>query len=104
MITLRDRARALEDRYAFEQTIQFRAEARRNKLVGLWAGQLLGKENPIAYAEEFAIWAVEHHDDQHLLKRLREEFAAAEVRFDEVDLAGRLAKMLAEVLEDMRTV
>lgn len=102
MITLRDRARALEDRYAFEQTIQFRAEARRNKLVGLWAGQLLGKANPIAYAEEFAVWAVEHHDDQHLLARLREEFSAAEVRFDEVDLAGHLHEMLAEVLEDMR--
>ncbi|MBP2549390.1 hypothetical protein J2858_002313 [Neorhizobium galegae] len=102
MITLRDRARALENRYAFEQTLQFRAEARRNKLLGLWAGQLLGKDNPIAYAEEFAIWAVENPNDQHLLNRLRDEFAAAEVRFDEVDLAGRLNQMLAEVLEDMR--
>jgi hypothetical protein len=32
--------------------MQFKAEARRNKLVGLWAAELMGKDDPAAYAKE----------------------------------------------------
>lgn len=102
MITLQDRARALEDRFAHEEAAQFRAAARRNKLIGLWAGQLLGKPNPIAYAEEFAAWAVEHREDNELTARLRGEFAAAALVLDEQDLATRMQQMLLETLADMR--
>ncbi|SIR00782.1 hypothetical protein SAMN05880590_110101 [Rhizobium sp. RU35A] len=102
MITLHDRALALENRFAYEEGEQFRATARRNKLIGLWAGQLLGKSNPIAYAEEFAAWAVEHHDDKAMTARLRSEFAAAALVLDEQDLATRMREMLLETLAEMR--
>lgn len=38
-----DRERAFESKFAHDADMQFRAEARRNKLVGLWAAGLLGK-------------------------------------------------------------
>ncbi|WP_375173040.1 DUF1476 domain-containing protein [Pseudooceanicola sp.] len=54
MSTFDDRENAFENKYAHDQEMQFRAESRRNKLLGLWAAELLGKtgEDANAYARE----------------------------------------------------
>lgn len=54
MTTFEDRANAFENKFAHDAEMQFKAEARRNKLVGLWAAGLLGKtgEEADAYALE----------------------------------------------------
>ena len=43
MTTFDDRENAFEAKFAHDTEMQFRAEARRNKLVGLWAAEMLGK-------------------------------------------------------------
>ncbi|MES2432941.1 MAG: DUF1476 domain-containing protein [Pseudomonadota bacterium] len=52
MTTFDDREHAFENKYAHDAEMQFRAEARRNKLTGLWAAGLLGKtgDEAAAYA------------------------------------------------------
>ena len=40
-MSLNDRERDFESRYAHDQELRFRIEARRNKLLGLWAAELL---------------------------------------------------------------
>jgi len=50
MTTFKDRENAFENKFAHDAEMQFRAEARRNKLVGLWAAELLGKKGPDADA------------------------------------------------------
>ncbi|NBZ87052.1 DUF1476 domain-containing protein [Stagnihabitans tardus] len=54
MTTFDDRENAFESKFAHDAEMQFRAEARRNKLVGLWAAELLGKsgDDAAAYAVE----------------------------------------------------
>lgn len=54
MSTFDDRENAFENKFAHDAEMQFRAEARRNKLVGLWAAGLMGKtgEDAAAYAIE----------------------------------------------------
>lgn len=54
MTTFDDRENAFENKYAHDQEMQFRAEARRNKLLGLWAAELMGKtgEDAAEYARE----------------------------------------------------
>jgi hypothetical protein len=54
MTTFDDRENAFENKFAHDAEMQFRAEARRNKLVGLWAAELLGKsgDEAAAYALE----------------------------------------------------
>ncbi len=49
-----DRENAFENKFAHDSQMQFRAEARRNKLTGLWAAGLLGKsgDDATAYAME----------------------------------------------------
>ncbi len=54
MPTFDERENAFENKYAHDAEMQFKAEARRNKLLGLWAAELLGKsgDDAEAYAKE----------------------------------------------------
>ena len=47
-----DRENAFENKFAHDAEMQFKAEARRNRLVGVWAAELMGKDDPAAYAKE----------------------------------------------------
>ncbi|WP_425038916.1 DUF1476 domain-containing protein [Primorskyibacter sp. S187A] len=54
MSTFDDRESAFENKFAHDAEMQFKAEARRNKLLGLWAADLMGKsgDEAEAYAKE----------------------------------------------------
>ncbi|MFD1158154.1 DUF1476 domain-containing protein [Roseovarius aestuarii] len=54
MTTFDDRENAFENKYAHDEQMNFKAEVRRNKLLGLWAAELLGKtgEDADNYAKE----------------------------------------------------
>ena len=50
MTTFDDRESAFENKFAHDEEMKFKAEARRNKLLGLWAASLLGKDGDEAQA------------------------------------------------------
>lgn len=53
MTTFDERERGFESKFAHDQDVEFRAAARRNRLLGRWAGEMLGKsgEELDAYAK-----------------------------------------------------
>jgi hypothetical protein len=57
MSTFDDREHAFEAKFAHDAEMQFKAEARRNKLAGLWAAELLGKSGQ--EAADYAITVVQ---------------------------------------------
>lgn len=52
MTTFNDREKGFESKFAHDAEMQFKAMARRNRLLGMWAASLLGKTG--AEAEEYA--------------------------------------------------
>ena len=54
MTTFDNREKAFENKYAHDAEMQFKAEARRNKLLGLWAAEMMNKtgDDADAYARE----------------------------------------------------
>ncbi len=54
MSTFEDRQNAFENKFAHDADMQFKAEARRNKLLGQWAAELMGKTGDAVddYAKE----------------------------------------------------
>ena len=50
MSTFDDREHAFENKFAHDAEMLFKAEARRNKLLGLWAAELMGKTGDAAAA------------------------------------------------------
>ncbi len=67
MTTFDERERAFEKKFEHDQELQFKANARRNKMLGLWAAGLMGKTgaDAEAYAKELVVADMEkpgHHD------------------------------------------
>jgi len=79
MTTFDDREHAFEAKFAHDSEMQFRAEARRNKLVGLWAAGLLGKSG--AAAEDYAMSVVSADFEEAGIEDVVRKVAA--------DLAGK---------------
>ncbi len=67
-----DRENAFENKFAHDAEMQFKAEARRNKLVGLWAAELMGKDgdDATAYAREVIKADFEEAGDEDVYRKL----------------------------------
>lgn len=103
MSTFDDRERAFENKYAHDQEMQFKAVARRNKALGLWAAGLLGKSGTAA--EEYALEVVkadfEEAGHEDVFRKVQADLAGraddAEIRRQmEALLNAAKAELLAE--------
>ncbi len=94
MTTFNDREKAFENKFAHDEEMQFRAVARRNRLLGLWAASLLGKtgEEAEAYAREVvkADFAEEGHEDV-----FRKLVADLDYRADAPTIRSKMVELLA---------
>ena len=72
MSTFDDREHAFEAKYALDAEMQFKAAARRDKLVGLWAAGLMGKseEDAKAYAADVVGEDLKHAGDEDVYEKL----------------------------------
>ena len=72
MSTFDERESAFENKYAHDAEMQFKAEARRNKLLGLWAADLLGKSGDEAaeYATEVVKSDFEEAGDEDVYRKV----------------------------------
>jgi hypothetical protein len=99
MSALLKRARALEDKFAHEQEFMFKAQARRNNLIGLWAAAIMHSDDAKAYAEELTHATVT--DPTGVAARLRRDFDAAGIAVLDDEIQSRMAAVLKAVAQDM---
>ena len=95
MSTFDDRENAFENKFAHDAEMQFKAEARRNKLLGLWAADLLGKtgDEAEAYAKEVVKADFEEAGDEDVYRKL---FTDIGHLADEATIRSKMVQMLAE--------
>lgn len=81
MTTFDKRKDAFESKFAHDQELRFKTEARRNKLLGLWAAGLLGKSgaDADAYAREVVAADFEKAGDEDVFAKVRRDFDAGGV-------------------------
>ncbi len=72
MTTFDERESAFENKYAHDEEMAFKAEARRNKLLGLWAAELMGKsgDDADAYAKEVIIADFEEAGHEDVVRKV----------------------------------
>ena len=72
MTTFDDRENAFENKYAYDEEMKFRAQARCNKLLGLWAAELLGKtgDDADAYAKEVVLSDFEEAGHEDVVRKV----------------------------------
>ena len=92
MTTFDDRENAFENKYAHDEEMKFRAEARANKLLGLWAAELMGKTGSDAsdYAVEVVKADFEEAGHEDVVRKvagdLGDKATADEIRAKRADL------------------
>ncbi|MHA1538331.1 MAG: DUF1476 domain-containing protein [Alphaproteobacteria bacterium] len=78
MTTFDDREKGFEAKYKHDKEFNFKAGARRNKLLGLWAAELLGLEGDAgdAYAREVIESDFEEPGDDDVLRKVHGDLEA----------------------------
>ncbi|CAH0341091.1 DUF1476 domain-containing protein [Rhizobium sp. CECT 9324] len=102
MSGISDREKAFENKFAHDQELRFKAEARRNKLIGLWAAGLLGKEDADAYAKEVVAADFEEAGDEDVLRKLRADLTAGGVSITDEELRAKMTEYLVVAVEQIQ--
>lgn len=93
MTTFDDREHAFESKFAHDAEMQFRAEARRDKLLGLWAAGLLGKsgDDAAAYALTVVNSDFEEAGTEDVVRKVAADLAG---KASADDIRAKLAELL----------
>ena len=70
MNTFEDRTKGFEAKFKQDADLQFKLSAKRNKLIGEWASQVLQKENKEEYVKEVRQAALEKAGDEDIIEKL----------------------------------
>jgi hypothetical protein len=93
-----DRGRAQEKKFQISQELEFKAQARRNKRLGLWAAGLMGLSGAEADAYAASVIASDMAEagDHDVFKKVRADFDAKGVTQSDHQLRTRMDELLAE--------
>lgn len=98
MTTFDDRERAFESMYARDQEMQFKVVARRNRLLGTWAAELMGLTAVEAesYAKDVVRADFEEAGDEDVIRKLLGDLTSAGVDIDDARIRDALEQKAIE--------
>ena len=93
-----DRKRGEEAKFAFDEEKAFKIAARRNRLLGHWAAEMMGlnAEETDAYAKSVVQADFEEAGDEDVIRKLLGDLTTANVEIDESDVRTALEEKLVE--------
>ena len=103
MTTFDDREKALENKFSHDMELQFKARARKNKMLGLWAAGLMGKSgaDAEAYAKEIVLANFEKPGENDVLHKLMKDLAAAGKPTEEHTIRRQSERLMVEAKEQI---
>ncbi|MEL7481549.1 MAG: DUF1476 domain-containing protein [Pseudomonadota bacterium] len=98
-----DRRKGEESRYAMDEALKFKVMARRNKLLGLWAADLLGLSgaDAEAYAKTVVMADLEEPGDEDVFRKVRQDFDAKGVDRTDARIRDHMAELLPVAREQI---
>lgn len=102
MTTFDKREDAFERQFAHDEELKFKAEARRNKLLGLWAAEKLGKSGAEAdaYAKEVVAADFEEAGDADVVRKVLGDLSANGVT--EQEIRAKMTDLLATAVAQVK--
>ncbi len=103
MTTFDEREKAYEAKLAHDEELKFKANVRRNKLLGLWAAEKLGKAGKAAeaYAGTLVAAQLEGDDEEAAFRKIRADFDAAGVAQSDHQIRREMQDLLAAAMNDV---
>ena len=105
MTTFDKRKDAFENKFAHDQELRFKAEARRNKLLGSWAAELLGKKgaDADAYVRSVIESDFEQAGEEDVFRKIRRDFDAAKVAQSDHQIRRTMEEMMQKAIAQIRS-
>lgn len=103
-MALEDREDTFEKKFAHDEELRFKATARRNKLLGLWAAEKLGKTGPDAdaYAKEVIMADFEEAGDHDVFRKIRGDFDAANVTQSDHQIHRTMDELMQKAIAEIK--
>ena len=104
MTTFDDRKDAFEKKFAHDEELRFKATARRNKLLGLWAAEKLGKSgaDADAYAKSVVLADFEEAGDDDVVRKIKKDLEAGGVASSEGEIKTRMLDLLEKAVDEVK--
>jgi hypothetical protein len=104
MTTFDKREEAFENKFAHDEELRFKATARRNKLLGLWAAEKLGLAGDEAnvYAKSVVMSDFEEAGDNDVVRKVLGDFGAAHVSVSEQQIRMTMHELLGRAVREIR--
>ena len=105
MSTFDRRQEAFESKFAHDEELRFKAVARRNKLLGLWAAEKIGLDADKAqdYAKEVVRADFEEPGDEDVFRKIRRDFDEAGVEQSDHQIRRTMDELLHQAAEQIKT-
>lgn len=99
-----DRKRAQEKRFELDQELEFRAQARRAKLVGRWAAELMGMSGEPAetYAKSVVLADLEEAGEEDLFRKVKADLVQKNVAPSDHVIRAKMAEFLDDAREQIK--
>jgi hypothetical protein len=104
MATFDQRKDAFENKFAHDEELRFKAMARRNKLLGLWAAEKLGKSgaDAEAYAKSVVLADFEEAGDEDVVRKVKADFAAGNIAAGDTEIRQVMQELLIRAAEEIQ--
>lgn len=103
MTTFDKREEAFEKQFAHDEELRFKATARRNKMLGLWAAEKLGLSGADADSYALSVVMSAFEDSTHdVMNKIRKDFDAKGVAQSEHQISRQMTELMAKAIEDVK--
>jgi len=104
MTTFDKREEGFEKQFAHDEELKFKANARRNKLLGLWAAEKLGMSGAEAdaYAKSVVMADFEEPGDNDVFKKIRKDFDGKGVAQSDQQIRRVMDELMAKAIADIK--
>ncbi|HEY6993943.1 MAG TPA: DUF1476 domain-containing protein [Xanthobacteraceae bacterium] len=104
MTTFDKREEGFEKQFALDEELKFKATARRNKLLGLWAAQKLGLAGAAAeaYAKDVVTADFEEAGDHDVFRKIRGDFDAKGVHESDHQIRRTMDELMAQAVQAIK--
>ena len=103
MTTFDKRGDAFENKFAHDEALRFKATARRNKQLALWAAEKLGRTDLDAYVTEVIASDLAEAGDEDLFRKIRNDFDAAGVAQSDHQIRRTMDELLTKAMAEIKT-
>jgi hypothetical protein len=104
MTTFDKREEGFEAQFAHDEELKFKAEARRNKLLGLWAAEKLGLSGDTAndYAKTVVAAEFGEGHDADVVRKVMDDLAARGIAVTEPQIRTKMDELMAQAIAQVK--